>query len=194
MEEDMILQPVNKEAILKKFPNQKDWSASEENVYDLKYPPAAKGRRNEKGYPKICRVCGVLLTEENEVLRPSNSRNYICKPCQANLSKAGRVNHPKRFILYRSRGNAKIRGIENTLTEADISEIPEFCPIFPWIQLRYEVGNGINEGSPALDRIDNTKGYIPGNVRLISHRANVLKSDATDQELLALGKDAEARQ
>jgi len=34
------------------------------------------------------------------------------------------------------------------------------------------------------------QGYIPGNVRIISWRANNLRSDANLQELLALVKDA----
>ena len=37
--------------------------------------------------------------------------------------------------------------------------------------------------SPALDRIDNTKGYIRGNVWVISHRANQMKVDANIEEL-----------
>ena len=33
--------------------------------------------------------------------------------------------------------------------------------------------------SPTLDRIDNNKGYVKGNVKVISHRANSLKSSGT---------------
>jgi hypothetical protein len=40
--------------------------------------------------------------------------------------------------------------------------------------------------SPTLDRIDNSKGYIVGNVWVISMRANRLKSDATVDELMML--------
>jgi hypothetical protein len=31
----------------------------------------------------------------------------------------------------------------------------------------------------SLDRVDNTKGYIPGNVRVISRKANIMKADLT---------------
>jgi hypothetical protein len=31
----------------------------------------------------------------------------------------------------------------------------------------------------SLDRVDNTKGYIPGNVRVISRKANLMKSSLT---------------
>ena len=101
--------------------------------------------------------------------------------------------NPKRFVIYRIRGNAKIRGIECDIIESDLPEIPEYCPVLPWIRLTSEVGNGRSAGSLSLDRIDSSKGYVKGNIRFISDRANTLKRDATDQELIMLGKDAANR-
>ncbi len=111
----------------------------------------------------------------------------------ADYLKSQRVKHPKRHVIYRLRGNAKVRGIECDITEADLPEIPEYCPVFPWIKLVYGVGSGRSGGSLAVDRIDSTRGYVKGNIRFISDRANTLKSDATDQELIMLGKDAASR-
>jgi hypothetical protein len=76
---------------------------------------------------------------------------------------------------------------------ADIPNIPEFCPVFPWIRLEFRVGAERQDNSPSLDRIDNTKGYVKGNVRIVSWRANRLKGNATDEELAALGLDATKR-
>lgn len=45
--------------------------------------------------------------------------------------------------------------------------------------------------SPSLDKIIPSLGYVPGNVRIISARANLLKNDATVDELRAILKDAE---
>jgi len=43
-----------------------------------------------------------------------------------------------------------------------------------------------------MDRIDSTKGYIKGNVKVISTRANTLKGDATIPELKVILKYMEA--
>ena len=45
--------------------------------------------------------------------------------------------------------------------------------------------------SKGLDRIDSTKGYIKGNVWVISNRANTLKNDASLQELKTLVENLE---
>lgn len=69
--------------------------------------------------------------------------------------------------------------------------IPELCPVLG-IHLSVKRGlkaRGFALGhSPTLDRIDNKKGYIPGNVAVISWRANALKKDASLQELEQLVK------
>lgn len=42
------------------------------------------------------------------------------------------------------------------------------------------------ECSPSLDRVNIDKGYIKGNIAVISNRANRIKSDATIEEIKAL--------
>lgn len=81
---------------------------------------------------------------------------------------------------------AKRRGIDFSITYADII-VPEFCPVLG-IKLVSGVGKsgrpGGNKDSPSLDRIDPSLGYIPGNVRVISHLANSMKGSATKEQLL----------
>lgn len=84
--------------------------------------------------------------------------------------------HPERIICKAARDNAKTRNLEFNLTETDIV-IPPVCPVF---------GTPFVRGTPyaaSIDRIDNSKGYVTGNVQIISKRANMMKSAASQEEL-----------
>lgn len=86
-------------------------------------------------------------------------------------------------MLAGAKQRAARKGIEFRLTEFDIV-IPETCPVLGIPLTRY-CGN-LAGGAPTLDRKDNSLGYIPGNVAVISHRANRLKADAALEEMLAI--------
>lgn len=85
-----------------------------------------------------------------------------------------------RHIVYNARKRAKDSGIEFNLTKDDIT-IPELCPI---LKIPLFMGKGKRcENSPSIDRIDNSKGYTKGNVRIISARANAFKNNLTIEEV-----------
>lgn len=88
--------------------------------------------------------------------------------------------------------NARTRGIEFTIQPEDLIPVSH-CPILGE-KLDYR-GLGVIEvrHKPSIDRIDNSKGYVPGNVQIISLRANTLKRDSTLAELVKLGKWAHAQ-
>lgn len=86
-------------------------------------------------------------------------------------------------MLNRARHRASRLGIPFTLTLTDFS-IPTHCPVLGIPLFIHKGGKpGFFPNSPSLDRLDNTQGYIPGNVLVISARANALKSNATIAEL-----------
>ena len=74
---------------------------------------------------------------------------------------------------------AAIKQLEFNIELIDII-IPEMCPILG-IKLN-KSNNTTSPNSPSLDRIDSSKGYIKGNVIVISHRANTIKSNGTAEE------------
>lgn len=78
---------------------------------------------------------------------------------------------------------AKKMGVQFTITRDDIPLV-HTCPVFN-VPLRLHVGKQGND-SYSLDRIDSTLGYIPGNVRVISWRANYLKGNLTLAQAEAL--------
>jgi len=85
---------------------------------------------------------------------------------------------------YKMLARAKSRAKKNNLPfnlELDDIVIPEKCPLLGIKIESTEVRNSPN--NPSLDRIIPEKGYIKGNVWVISNRANTLKNDATLQEL-----------
>jgi len=97
---------------------------------------------------------------------------------------------PRRRLLACSRQSAKLKGLEHSLVLEDI-QTPEVCPALG-ILLDYSIGVRVKKGKPlpngkaTLDRIDNSRGYVPGNVITISWRANLLKRDASMEELRKL--------
>lgn len=64
----------------------------------------------------------------------------------------------------------------------DLLPLPKTCP-YLGLELDYRVGNGRSLNSPSVDRIDNTKGYIKGNIEIVSSMANTMKSCASKEQL-----------
>lgn len=90
-----------------------------------------------------------------------------------------RANNVAKQLLKGARSRGKY---EVTITEDDIV-IPEFCPVLG-IRLERAVGSRTGgPASPSLDRIDNTKDYVKGNVVVVSYRVNHLKNSATVEEM-----------
>ena len=96
-----------------------------------------------------------------------------------------RRENPERTMLDKARGRAREYNRDFNLELSDI-KIPPTCPVLgiPLIQ-----GEGkVHANSPVLDRIDNAKGYVKGNVAVISQRANQIKTDLSLSQLEALVK------
>lgn len=89
------------------------------------------------------------------------------------------MNTPPNIRLWTlAKRRAQKKNIDFDLVPGDI-RVPEFCPVFPSIKL----DSSDIHSCPTLDRIDNSRGYVKGNVRVISHRANTIKGFATADEL-----------
>lgn len=59
--------------------------------------------------------------------------------------------------------------------------VPKRCPV-----LGIELFHGAKKicmNSPSIDRIDNSKGYVRGNVLVVSMKANIIKSNASVEEI-----------
>lgn len=87
-----------------------------------------------------------------------------------------------------ARARARERELPFDLTNDYIYELaPTHCPALGCELLYFNPRTGkkhanLNQ-SATIDRINPTKGYVVGNVAVISHRANAVKSDATSDDL-----------
>lgn len=96
-----------------------------------------------------------------------------CKVCKNKESRASYHNSSReRKILNRARSRATSRNIEFNLSIVDI-EVPEICPV---------LGTLLNDDF-SIDRLNPDKGYVKENINIISLRANIVKGDATLEEL-----------
>ena len=139
----------------------------------------------------------------------THKTEYQCKSCFKEYY-ANKCPFKKWFASKKSR--AKMLGIEftikptdmpgvnirETITEArgrkytswEAIEYPKVCPVFG-VELDWGMRgkNGSHKSnSPSLDRIDSTKGYIPGNVMMMSVLANTMKNNATPEQLVKFSK------
>lgn len=94
-----------------------------------------------------------------------------------------RIDNPLMNSFRCAKSRAKKKGEEFTITLEEL-EIPDVCPVFG-IPI-YSARGYRTDNSPSLDRTDNSKGYIRGNVRVISWLANCRKGDLTLEQAEAL--------
>lgn len=103
--------------------------------------------------------------------------------------RAHRARDPLHFLIRMARTRARNAGIEFTISAADLlidGKLPEICPVLG-TRMRYGGGDRkAHNDAASIDRKNNLRGYIPGNVAIISFRANALKRDATPEEIFKL--------
>lgn len=98
-----------------------------------------------------------------------------------------KANPAKRaWILKKAR--AKRGGLAFNLDVAFFENVPTECPVL-FIPL-HKNGPVHSDNYPEVDRIVPAKGYVLGNCRWISARANRLKQDSTIYEIGMLWEDA----
>jgi len=99
-------------------------------------------------------------------------------------------NRIKRFF-YSAKNRALKSGADFELEFEDII-IPDTCPILgiplKFTNLGSKKSNEERDQTPSIDRIDNNKGYIRGNVWIISLLANVMKNKGSFENLYNFSK------
>lgn len=83
-------------------------------------------------------------------------------------------------MLHAAKRRAKAADLPFSLTAPDILAVWPRNGRCPVLGTRFDRRS--LHTSPSLDRIDPRAGYVPGNIAVISHRANTIKSDGTASE------------
>lgn len=105
----------------------------------------------------------------------------------------------KRMFIYKrihtKESNIRIvcKGMNFDISPEDII-LNKYCPFFNTkINYNSSKGTGNKLLDPTLysiDRIDNSKGYVKGNVWIVSRLANTMKNDSTIKELKTFCENA----
>ena len=125
-----------------------------------------------------------------KLLNVSNSyvqsyRQILNLPPSVNqTSYKSKYDQTRGYMIRNVKFSAKRRGIPFNLKYTDF-ELPEYCP---YLNIKLEFikelgsdGNSLNHAT--IDRIDNSKGYIVGNIIVVSRLANQMKSCANFDQL-----------
>lgn len=144
-------------------------------------------------YTRFCTDCGVpLFVVTNSVKKRCKgclkvwnafkarewykSKDRACRTKAAKKQKTRRYEDTSYRLWVHSRRSAKSRGLEHTISKEDII-VPALCPVLKcpmYMNTPY---------APTVDRIDSSKGYVPGNIQVMSWKANTMKNNATVEEL-----------
>lgn len=123
------------------------------------------------GLTKYCKKCAILRSRESKRIYHHRKK----------------ANAPELYLYNKSKSRAKTKSLDFNIDVEDIV-IPKMCPLLN-TRLITSMDKDRTDNSPSLDRIDNSKGYIKGNVIVVSWRANRLKSNGTIEELSLLVKN-----
>jgi hypothetical protein len=115
-----------------------------------------------------------------EIYENKSKTVTLCGTCNSTRVK-GQSDEIK--MWRRAKARVTKSGVPFDIEISDII-IPEFCPILGIPLVVHKGRAGGEPNSPALDRVDNTLGYVKGNIMVISHLANMMKSSADPEQLI----------
>jgi hypothetical protein len=115
---------------------------------------------------------------------------YHRDPALKNRQVAGvkrrRLERTAEDLLANLKRNARKRGHEFGLRPADILPLPTHCPVLGTELKYFSEDKSCRDDLASFDRRNSNLGYVPGNVTIMSYRANRMKCNATVEEVRQL--------
>jgi len=138
---------------------------------------------------KYCTKCG-LEKESFSFAKRKAKRDGLCSWCKQCTNEASKSKKASRrvkdrswFLWQKAKYRAEKQCVPFTIQQADVV-IPDYCPELG-IEMKKSSGP-LCDSSPTLDKITPSLGYVPGNVVVVSFKANSMKRNATVNELGAV--------
>lgn len=151
------------------------------------YTEIASKLNNKVSKQRVEQICKKNNIKATEIKRQKRREQFEAKMQAKWGNKWKDMEYRKSFIYTAMREKFKAKkanslrvGKEFSVEFGDI-DFPTHCPILG-IELNYFNEEGYLDDSPSFDRIDPLKGYIKGNVAIISMRANRIKNNGTAEE------------
>lgn len=154
-----------------------------------------KNKKAKNGITNLCKSCHYKNRKEKYLenerigrkklyeemrLKPEKYQEYL------QSKKDYRSINRQRYLFLACRNRAKIENLPFDLEINDII-IPDICPILE-TKIIYKESK-TNLFSPSVDKIIPELGYVKGNIRVISRKANMMKLNASKEELLIFSKN-----
>ena len=151
----------------------------------------SKDKARKTGFRAACKECSAL-----EFKKFRDSPAYLQRLARQKQTRATEKKELPRVRWAKiAFGNAKRRakqaGLDFTLTVQGIINMAQLrCPLLD-VQLDYGA-NVSNANSASIDRIDSRRGYTSDNCKVISFKANRIKTNATLEEITLLAKNMQS--
>lgn len=118
--------------------------------------------------------------QQNKEWRDANKEHRAAHAAKKHRER--KEKNPALYLWKYAKARCAYTGMAFDLCVDDIV-IPDVCPYF---KTAFVMTN--KQLAASLDRIDSTKGYTKDNIRVISYMANRMKSNATEEQLIAFAK------
>lgn len=132
-----------------------------------------------RGRPPTCKLCSARRGQDRRDADPQGWNEY---------ARTWKRNHRVSAMFSRAKGNAGERGLPFLLSrETDIPRIARIIDegVCQLTGLPFDLTHGCRKpNAPSLDRIDSTKGYVPGNVRVVLWQVNAMMNEYGEDALL----------
>lgn len=157
----------------------------------------SRNKQGKYGRRAFCKECEhkmqnspERLARRNELrkLRRENDEYRLARNLKDTETRHNNEDSIKKALVRAAKARAKKKGIPFDITIEDFI-LPEKCPL---LEIPLTIGYGSSqENSYSLDKIIPDLGYVKGNVWVISNKANMIKNNASLEELKLLVKNLE---